>query len=238
MPMHSPILQLESVSAYYGGLCAVRDISLTIAPGECVCLIGPNGAGKTTLLKAISGVLQRTEGRVRYLGSDASAMTPRQRVAAGLIHVPEGRLVFATLSVSENLKIGGFAHRHNLSERIDRVFDLFPRLRERRNQAAGSLSGGEQQMLAIGRALVGQPKLLMLDEPSMGLAPVVVAEIYREIRRLREMKVTVLLVEQNARLALDVADRALILGAGSVRRSGPSADLRNDADVHHMIFGE
>jgi branched-chain amino acid transport system ATP-binding protein len=237
--MHSPVLQLEGVSAYYGGLCAVRDIDLTIDPGECVCLIGPNGAGKTTLLKAISGVLESTQGRVSYLGRDATTMTPRQRIAAGLIHVPEGRLVFATLSVSENLKMGGYAHRgRDLPERIERVFELFPRLRERRSQAAGSLSGGEQQMVAIGRALVGQPKLLMLDEPSMGLAPVVVAEIYREIRRLREMNVTVLLVEQNARLALEVADRALILGAGSVRRSGSSSDLRNDADVRHMIFGE
>jgi branched-chain amino acid transport system ATP-binding protein len=237
--MHSPVLQLEGVSAYYGGLCAVRDIDLTIDPGECVCLIGPNGAGKTTLLKAISGVLESTQGRVSYLGRDATTMTPRQRIAAGLIHVPEGRLVFATLSVSENLKMGGYAHRgRDLPERIERVFELFPRLRERRSQTAGSLSGGEQQMVAIGRALVGQPKLLMLDEPSMGLAPVVVAEIYREIRRLREMNVTVLLVEQNARLALEVADRALILGAGSVRRSGSSSDLRNDADVRHMIFGE
>jgi branched-chain amino acid transport system ATP-binding protein len=237
--MHSPVLQLESVSAYYGGLCAVRDVNLTIDQGECVCLIGPNGAGKTTLLKAISGVLESTHGKVSYLGRDATRMTPRQRIAAGLIHVPEGRLVFSTLSVSENLKMGGYAHRgRDLAERIDRVLELFPRLRERRSQAAGSLSGGEQQMVAIGRALVGQPKLLMLDEPSMGLAPVVVAEIYREIRRLREMNVTVLLVEQNARLALEVADRALILGAGSVRRSGLSSDLRNDTDVRHMIFGE
>jgi branched-chain amino acid transport system ATP-binding protein len=237
--MHRPVLQLEGVSAYYGGLCAVRDVNLTIDQGECVCLIGPNGAGKTTLLKAISGVLESTLGKVFYLGRDATTMTARQRIAAGLIHVPEGRLVFSTLSVSENLKMGGYAHRgRDLPERIERVLDLFPRLRERRSQAAGSLSGGEQQMVAIGRALVGQPKLLMLDEPSMGLAPVVVAEIYREIRRLREMNVTVLLVEQNARLALEVADRALILGAGSVRRSGSSADLRNDADVRRMIFGE
>ena len=236
--MNSPVLQLEGVSAFYGGLCAVRDISLTIASGECICLIGPNGAGKTTLLKAISGVLQRTEGKLSYLGSDATTMTPRQRVAAGLIHVPEGRLVFATMSVWENLKMGGFTHRRDLSERIERVFELFPRLRERRSQAAGSLSGGEQQMVAIGRALVGQPKLLMLDEPSMGLAPVIVAEIYREIRRLREMNVTVLLVEQNARLALEVADRAFILGSGTVRRSGSCEELRNDSDVRHMIFGE
>jgi branched-chain amino acid transport system ATP-binding protein len=237
--MDSPVLKLENVSAYYGRLCAVRDVDLTIDRGECVCLIGPNGAGKTTLLKAISGVLEATKGKISYLGRDAIAMTPRQRVAAGLIHVPEGRLVFATLSVSENLKMGGYAHRgRDLPERIERVLELFPRLRERRGQAAGSLSGGEQQMLAIGRALVAQPELLMLDEPSMGLAPVVVAEIYREIRRLREMNVTVLLVEQNARLALEVADRALILGSGTVRRSGYSKDLRNDSDVRHMIFGD
>lgn len=237
--MHSPVLQLAGVSAYYGGLCAVRDVDLTINQGECVCLIGPNGAGKTTLLKAISGVLESTVGKISYLGRDATTMTPRQRVAAGLIHVPEGRLVFSALSVSDNLKMGGYAHRgRDLPKRIKQVLELFPRLRERRSQAAGSLSGGEQQMVAIGRALVGQPKLLMLDEPSMGLAPVVVAEIYREIRRLREMNVTVLLVEQNARLALEVADRALILGAGSVRRSGLSADLRDDVDVRHMIFGE
>jgi branched-chain amino acid transport system ATP-binding protein len=237
--MRSPVLQLERVSAFYGALCAVRDIDLTIESGECVCLIGPNGAGKTTVLKAISGVLGATKGRVSYLGRDATEMTPRQRVAAGLIHVPEGRLVFATMSVLENLRMGGYVHRgRDLPERIERVLELFPRLRERRSQPAGSLSGGEQQMVAIGRALVGEPKLLMLDEPSMGLAPVVVAEIYREIRRLREMNVTVLLVEQNARLALEVADRALILGAGTVRRSGSSEEFRNDADVRHMIFGE
>ena len=237
--MNSPVLQLERVSAYYGGLCAVSEIDLTIGSGECVCLIGPNGAGKTTLLKAISGVLETIKGRVSYLGRDATAMTPRQRIAAGLIHVPEGRLVFATLSVSENLRMGGYVNRGpDLPERIERVFDLFPRLRERRSQAAGSLSGGEQQMLAIGRALVGRPNLLMLDEPSMGLAPTVVAEIYREIRRLREVNVTILLVEQNARLALEIADRALILGAGTVRRSGFCRDLRKDSDVRHMIFGE
>ncbi|GGC65012.1 ABC transporter ATP-binding protein [Chelatococcus reniformis] len=237
--MPDPVLEIKGLSAYYGALRAIRDIDLSIAAGECVCLIGPNGAGKTTLLKAISGVLERTEGEISYLGRAATHLTPRQRISSGLIHVPEGRLVFSTLSVADNLRMGGYAKRGaDLGERIDKVFELFPRLRERRRQPAGNLSGGEQQMLAIGRALVAQPTLLMLDEPSMGLAPVIVAEIYREIRRLREMNVTVLLVEQNARLALEVADRAVVLGAGVVRRQGSCRDLSQDSDVRHMIFGD
>jgi branched-chain amino acid transport system ATP-binding protein len=236
--MPEPILTLTGVSAYYGSLCSVRDIDLTIEAGETVCVIGPNGAGKTTLLKAISGMLGKTTGRIDYLGRDARQMTPQQLVAAGLIHVPEGRRVFYTLSVAENLKIGGFQQRgDDIADRIERVFALFPRLRERRSQAAGSLSGGEQQMLAIGRALVGKPRLLMLDEPSMGLAPIIVAEIYKEIRQLRAMGVTVLLVEQNAKIALEIADRAIVLNAGELRYAGSCADLTNDADFQRLIFG-
>jgi branched-chain amino acid transport system ATP-binding protein len=237
--MHSPVLQLEGVSAYYGGLCAVRDIDLTIDPGECVCLIGPNGAGKTTLLKAISGVLESTQGRVSYLGRDATTMTPRQRIAAGLIHVPEGRLVFATLSVSENLKMGGYAHRgRDLPERIERVFELFPRLRERRSQAAGSLSGGEQQMVAIGRALVGQPKLLMLDEPSMGLAPMLVEQLFEAIGRIkREQGLTVLLVEQNARAAIRQCDYGYVMDGGRIVLHGTREQLENNQDVKEFYLG-
>ncbi len=236
--MPEPVLELRSVSAFYGGLCAIRDVSLTIAEGECVCLIGPNGAGKTTMLKAISGMLDKVTGAVSFLGRDAARMSAQARVEAGLIHVPEGRRVFGAMSVSDNLRIGGFARRNGeLAARVDQVFDLFPRLRERRMQPAGTLSGGEQQMLAIGRALIASPKLLMLDEPSMGLAPMVVGQIYDEIRRLREARVTILLVEQNARVALDIADRALVLGAGVVRRAGSCAELRDDVEVQHMIFG-
>jgi len=236
--MSDPILRLENVSAYYGNLCAIRDVSFTIAPGETVCLIGPNGAGKTTLLKAISGVLDKVQGEIRYLGELAPRARPQQMVAQGLIQVPEGRQIFAGMTVAENIRIGGFKQRGtDQAAMVEHVLSIFPRLRERRDQLAGTLSGGEQQMLAMGRALMGKPKLLMLDEPSMGLAPLVVREIYREIAKLRDLGVTILLVEQNAKIALNIASRAIILSAGEMRYQGDSATLLGDKDLKSIVFG-
>ncbi|WP_428249653.1 ABC transporter ATP-binding protein [Ferrovibrio sp.] len=236
--MSDPILRLENVSAYYGNLCAIRDVSFAISPGETVCLIGPNGAGKTTLLKAISGVLDKVQGEIHYLGQPAPRSKPQMMVAQGLIQVPEGRQIFAGMTVAENIRIGGFKQRGtDQAEMVEHVLSIFPRLRERRDQLAGTLSGGEQQMLAMGRALMGKPKLLMLDEPSMGLAPLVVREIYREIAKLRDLGVTILLVEQNAKIALNIASRAIILSAGEMRYQGDSATLLGDKDLKSIVFG-
>jgi len=235
---HEPLLALGGVSAYYDKLCAVRDIQLEIAPGETVCVIGPNGAGKTTLLKAISGLLRKVTGSIRFAGADVRQHTPQQRVAQGLIHVPEGRQVFSTMTVQENIRIGAFARRPRANDdELAAMLALFPRLDERRRQLAGTLSGGEQQMLAMARALMGNPRLLMLDEPSMGLAPIVVSEIYRQVARLKERGVTILLVEQNAKLALQHADRALILGAGEARHQGPCAEILRDHSLSSLVFG-
>jgi branched-chain amino acid transport system ATP-binding protein len=233
MPSREPVLALNKVSAYYGNLCAVRDVSLEIAAGETVCIIGPNGAGKSTLLKAISQVLQRVEGSISYRG-----MSPQKLVAQGLIHVPEGRQIFPTMTVEENIEIGAFAVDGGAKQAdVEAALDLFPKLRERRRQLAGTLSGGEQQMLAMARALMGKPQLLMLDEPSMGLAPLVVNEIYRQVDLLRQRGVTILLVEQNARIALRNSDRALVIGSGEIRHQGRSADLLQGGAIASLVFG-
>jgi branched-chain amino acid transport system ATP-binding protein len=233
-----PLLALRGVSAYYDKLCAVRAIDLEIAPGETVCVIGPNGAGKTTLLKAISGVLRGVTGTIRFGGVDIGGTTPQSRVGLGLIHVPEGRQIFASMTVQENIRIGAYARTpHAGEEEFDAMLAMFPRLQERRRQLAGTLSGGEQQMLAMARALMGQPRLLMLDEPSMGLAPIVVAEIYRQVAMLKERGVTILLVEQNAKLGLQYADRALILAAGEARHQGACADILRDRSLTSLVFG-
>jgi branched-chain amino acid transport system ATP-binding protein len=233
-----PLLSLKGVSAYYDKLCAVRDISLSISAGETLCVIGPNGAGKTTLLKAISGVLRNVTGSIRFDGADMAHATPQKRVAQGLIHVPEGRQIFGSMTVEENIRIGSFALA---DEKTDAEFSetlaMFPRLGERRRQLAGTLSGGEQQMLAMARALMGKPKLLMLDEPSMGLAPIVVSEIYRQIGTLRKRGVTILLVEQNAKLGLQYSDRALILGAGTARYEGSCEEIVRDRSLTSLVFG-
>ena len=238
MTQSEPILGLNGVSAFYGNLCAVRNVSLQIRAGETVCIIGPNGAGKSTLLKAISRVLQRVEGSITYAGTSTQGASPQNLVSRGLIHVPEGRQIFGTMTVEENVEIGAFAVPGGAT-RADVVaaLDLFPRLRERRSQLAGTLSGGEQQMLAMARALMGRPQLLMLDEPSMGLAPLVVEEIYKQIRQLRERAVTILLVEQNARIALRSSDRALVMGSGEIRHEGRSSDLLRDSSVAKLVFG-
>ena len=238
MQTPEPVLALDKVSAFYGNLCAVRSVSLAIALGETVCIIGPNGAGKTTLLKSISRVLARVEGSIRYRGAATAGVDPQKLVAQGLIHVPEGRQIFASMTVEENIEIGAFAVPGGAARAdIETALDTFPKLRERRKQLAGTLSGGEQQMLAMARALMGKPRLLMLDEPSMGLAPLVVNEIYRQVDLLRQRGVTILLVEQNARVALRNSDRALVMGSGEIRHQGRSADLLQDGAIASLVFG-
>jgi branched-chain amino acid transport system ATP-binding protein len=222
---HEPVLSLQKVCAYYGNLCAVRDVSLEINPGETVCIIGPNGAGKTTLLKSVSRVIPKVEGAIRYRGASTAGVAPQALVAHGLIHVPEGRQIFPSMTVEENIEIGAFAVPGGVrKDKTDAAMDMFPKLRERRRQLAGTLSGGEQQMLAMARALMGQPHLLMLDEPSMGLAPKVVSEIYRQVDLLRGRGVTILLVEQNARIALRNSDRTVVMASGKsgTRASRPT----------------
>jgi branched-chain amino acid transport system ATP-binding protein len=233
-----PVLSLQKVSAYYGNLCAVREVSLEIAAGETVCIIGPNGAGKTTLLKAISRVLPKVEGAIHYRGASTAAMTPQALVGRGLIHVPEGRQIFASMTVEENIEVGAFAVPGGArKEEVKAALDMFPKLRERSRQLAGTLSGGEQQMLAMARALMGRPQLLMLDEPSMGLAPMVVTEIYRQVDQLRQRGVTILLVEQNARIALRNSDRAVVMASGEIRHQGTSAELLQGGSIASLVFG-
>ena len=236
--MSDVVLAVDKVSAFYGNLCAVRDVSFEVARGETVCVIGPNGAGKTTLLKAISGTLARTTGAVRYRGEAMAGVAPESRVSRGLIHVPEGRQVFMSMSVEENIEMGAYAcRRSNPKADIESALELFPRLSERRKQIAGTLSGGEQQMLAMARAVMGRPQLLMLDEPSMGLAPLVVAEIYRQVQALRAQGVTILLVEQNAKVALKNSDRALVIASGEIRHHAKSADLLKDGSIVGLVLG-
>ncbi len=232
------VLKLEKVSAYYGNLRAVRDVSLEVARGETVCIIGPNGAGKSTLLKSISRILSRVEGSIHYMGSSTAGISPQKLVARGLIHVPEGRQIFPPMTVEENIEIGAYALPQGATkEDTESALSLFPKLRERRRQLAGTLSGGEQQMLAMARALMGKPQVLMLDEPSMGLAPLVVADIYRQVAMLRERGVTILLVEQNARIALRNSDRALVMASGEIRHQGRSSELLNAGAIDAMVFG-
>jgi branched-chain amino acid transport system ATP-binding protein len=237
--MSDAVLSVSKLCAYYGNLCAVRGVSFDVHPGETVCIIGPNGAGKTTLLKAISGMLGKVEGTIRYRDRVLAGTPPQARVQQGLIHVPEGRQIFAAMTVEENIEVGAYARPRGASrEEMEPVLDLFPRLRERRRQLAGTLSGGEQQMLAMARAIMGRPRLLMLDEPSMGLAPLVVAEIYRQVDRLRHQGVTILLVEQNARIALKNSDRALVMASGEIRHEGRCADLLQGEAVADIVFGK
>ena len=236
--MSEIVLGVDRLSAFYGNLCAVRDVSFEVARGETVCVIGPNGAGKTTLLKAISGTLTRTTGTVRYQGEPAMGVAPETRVARGLVHVPEGRQVFTSMTVEENIEMGAYARRAaDLKGDVEAALALFPRLLERRKQLAGTLSGGEQQMLAMARAAIGRPQLLMLDEPSMGLAPLVVAEIYKQVKALREQGVTILLVEQNAKIALKNSDRALVIASGEIRHHAKSADLLKDGSISRLVLG-
>jgi len=233
------LLELENVHTYYGHIHALKGLSLAVEEGEIVTLIGANGAGKTTTLRTISGVLRPRQGHVRLHGQDLGAHPPHQIVALGVVQVPEGRRVFGRLTVTENLEMGAFTRteRREIAQTMGRVFALFPRLKERRSQLAGTLSGGEQQMLAMGRAMMARPKVLLLDEPSMGLAPVLVDSIYDTIQELHRSGTTILLVEQNARMALQVADRGYVLQTGEIVLSGTAESLRANEMVRKAYLG-
>ena len=241
---HSPILEVQDLSARYGKVGALTGASLSVPAGSIVTVIGANGAGKSTLLNAVMGSLPQTghaSGAVRYDGGDVRGWKAERRVAAGMSLVPEKRELFGTMSVEDNLLLGGF-RRYRARERdwratLDEVYDLFPRLRERRAQEAGTLSGGERQMLAVGRALMAKPRLLMLDEPSLGLAPRIVREIFHIIARLRQTGVAILLVEQNARAALQVADYGYVLETGEIALHGPAHDLADNPRVIESYLG-
>jgi len=233
------LLEVDNVHTYYGNIHALKGISLSVEEAEIVTLIGGNGAGKSTTLKTISGVLRPREGAVRLAGENLLAFKPHEIVAKGVVQVPEGRRVFGQLSVTENLEMGAFSRTDKAAivRSMDRVFSMLPRLKERRAQVAGTLSGGEQQMLAIGRALMAEPKVLLLDEPSMGLAPVLVDSIFETIQELHRAGTTILLVEQNARVALQVADRGYVLQSGDIVLSDSAAALRKNAMVQKAYLG-
>ncbi len=233
------MLEVHNVHTYYGNIHALKGISITVEEGEIVTLIGGNGAGKSTTLKTISGLLRPREGYVKLNGEDLSQYPAHEIVAKGIVQVPEGRQVFAALTVLENLEMGAFTRndRAGIRQDIDKVYSIFPRLKERQRQVAGTLSGGEQQMLATGRALMARPKLMLLDEPSMGLAPVLVDSIFDTIKDLHKEGTTILLVEQNARMALQVADRGYVIQTGEVILSDTAEHLREDPVVQKAYLG-
>jgi branched-chain amino acid transport system ATP-binding protein len=231
------LLELEDIHVFYSQVEALKGVTLGVDRGEIVALIGANGAGKTTTLKMISGVRPARRGRVRFDGADITKMPGHLRVSLGLSQAPEGRGIFPGMNVVENLEMGAYDRRDPLHEDFERVFALFPRLAERRGQMGGTLSGGEQQMLAIGRALMARPKLLLLDEPSMGLAPMLVSQIFSIIKEINEQGTTVLLVEQNAVQALSLADRAYVLELGRVVREAPARELLDDPAVREAYLG-
>jgi len=234
------MLQVKDLKVRYGGIAAVKGVSFEVAQGEMVCLIGANGAGKTTTLKAIAGMLKPASGEVIYAGKDITGAPAHALVGQGLSLVPEGRGVFARLTVEENLQMGAYTRSDDgvVTQDLDHIFGLFARLRERRAQLAGTLSGGEQQMLAIGRALMGKPKLLVLDEPSMGLAPMMVQKIFETVLQVRSEGVTVLLVEQNAKLALESSQRAYVMESGEITLSGDARALLDNPQVRKAYLGE
>ncbi len=234
------LLALEKLQVSYGGIRAVKGVDVRVEPGELVCLIGANGAGKTTTLRAVTGLVRSAGGLITYDGQDIGRLRPHEIARRGLALVPEGRGVFAQLSIEENLAMGAYARsdRAGVAADVERAFALFPRLKERRRQTAGTLSGGEQQMLAISRALMSRPKLLLLDEPSMGLAPLMVEKIFEVIRAIAAEGVTLLLVEQNARLALEVSHRGYVLEGGLVTISGPARELLGDPRIREAYLGE
>jgi branched-chain amino acid transport system ATP-binding protein len=237
--MKMPLLEVENLHTYYGPIHALKGISLTVEKGEIVTLIGGNGAGKTTTLRTISGMLKPREGRVRLNGEDLGKFKANEIVYKGIAMVPEGRRVFARLTVKENLEMGAFSlsSREKQDSNMERIFNLFPRLRDRRSQLAGTLSGGEQQMLATGRALMANPSILLMDEPSMGLAPVLVELIFDTIQQINKEGVTVLLVEQNALMALGVANRGYVLQTGEIVLSDDAQKLRKDTSIQKAYLG-
>jgi branched-chain amino acid transport system ATP-binding protein len=232
-------LSIEAADVYYGRVHALRELSFEVAEGEIVCLLGNNGAGKSTTMNMLSGLVRPKSGSLRWGDLDLAVAKPWDIVSAGLIHVPEGRRIFSTMTVHENLLLGGYTVRDQklVAKRVEQVYSLMPRLAERRRQQGGTLSGGEQQMVAIGRAIVGGPKLLLLDEPSMGLAPLVVKQVMETIQAVNAQGTTVLLVEQNARAALKIADRAYVIETGVATLSGPAAELAKDARVIDAYLG-
>ena len=237
------MLKIKNINAYYGEIHGLKNISIHINEGEIVTLIGANGAGKTTLLNTISGIINVKTGTISFEKNEISSLSPSRIVALGVSQVPEGRQIFGPLSVLDNLKLGAYARyrkagKKEIQSDLDKMFDLFPRLKERRQQYAGTLSGGEQQMLAIARALMASPGLLVLDEPSMGLAPLVVSEIFRTVSRLRdEQQTTIFLVEQNARTALKYADRGYVIETGKIMLEGCSEDLLDNREVQRAYLG-
>ncbi len=242
--MAETLLKVENLIVNYGAIRALKGISFDVTKGEIITLIGANGAGKSTTLNAISNVIKKTSGTVMFDGREISSFPPDRIVADGLVQVPEGRRIFANLSVRDNLEMGAYSRRsvtiaekHAIRKDMEKVFDIFPRLKERIRQVAGTLSGGEQQMLAMGRSLMANPRLLLLDEPSMGLAPILVDEIFSVIRRINETGTTVLLVEQNAYKALKTASRVYILETGEICKSGMTADLMQDEAVKAAYLG-
>lgn len=233
------MLKIEGLTIHYGVIPAVRDLNIEIQQGEVVSLIGTNGSGKTTTLRGVSGIVKAKSGQILFEGKDLTKVDPHQIVHMGISQVPEGRGVFPDLTVLENIKMGAFIRKDKAGVRKDmeEVFSLFPRLEERKNQLAGTLSGGEQQMLAMGRALMAKPKLLLLDEPSMGLAPIIVTEIFKIVKRINEEGTTVLLVEQNAKMALSVAHRGYVLETGEIVVHGTVDELQNNDMIRKIYLG-
>lgn len=234
-----PLLNIEDLVVSYGAIRALHGISFHVDEGEVVTLIGANGAGKSTTLRTISGLLPPDRGRIMYDGTDLTRVGADMIVRMGVVQVPEGRKIFAPLTVRENLEMGAFTRRNQaeIEESMEQVFHMFPRMRERAEQSGGTLSGGEQQMLAVARALMGKPRLLLMDEPSMGLAPVLVEEIFSTIERISQQGVTILLVEQNAHMALSVANRGYVLETGVVQLEGTSTELRENPQVRRAYLG-
>ena len=232
------MLKVNNINVYYGAIHAIKDVSFEVNDGEIVTLIGANGDGKSTTLQTISGLLRSRTGSIEFMGKDIGSVPPDKLVAHGLAQVPEGRRVFLQMTVEENLEMGAFTQSAStIAPNMEKVYAQFPRLKERRRQVAGTLSGGEQQMLAMGRALMSNPKLLMLDEPSMGLAPILVEQIFDIIKQLHQAGTTILLVEQNAQMALSVADRGYVLETGRVTLSGPGKELLADEAVKKAYLG-
>ncbi|MBQ4271109.1 MAG: ABC transporter ATP-binding protein [Clostridiales bacterium] len=233
------ILSVEDINVYYGAIHAIKGISFEVNEGEIVTLIGANGAGKSTTLNTVSGLLRSKTGSIHFLGEDIGKVPAHKLVEKGLSQVPEGRRVFLQMTVQENLEMGAYTEKAStIPQNLELVYEQFPRLKERYKQIAGTLSGGEQQMLAMGRALMSQPKLLMLDEPSMGLAPILVEQIFEIIQNLHKAGTTILLVEQNAQMALSIADRAYVLETGKISLSGPASELLHNDSVRKAYLGE
>ena len=234
----SSVLQVENINVYYGSIHAVKDVSFHVEQGEVVTLIGANGAGKSTTLNTVAGLLRSRTGSVRFMDEELRHVPSHKLVGRGMALVQEGRRIFQHMTVQENLDMGGYCRSGDLNADIESVYERFPRLKERRKQVAGTLSGGEQQMLAVGRALMSRPKLMMLDEPSLGLAPLVVQDIFSIIREINRQGVTVLLVEQNANMALKIADYAYVLETGNITKSGTGAELLADESIKEAYLGK